>query len=144
MKQFRQAKNQRKLSLWCFILIRILHYFSNGYLTAKSSKKLTIDGLLKIQFLKDCWETNNLHFSFIAITTYGGASVTDQAKIVPALVSQRWERNKSYKQGWFTLRNPNSGLFLKGYSTLPTPIIEGNNDKQIWLSLSQQNFFIAY
>ena len=56
---------------------------------------------------------------------YDGISVTEQAKIVPAIGSQRWERNKSYKQGWFTLRNLNSGLFLKANSALPSPVIEG-------------------
>ena len=56
---------------------------------------------------------------------YDGISVTEQAKIVTAIGSQRWERNKSYKQGWFTLRNPSSGLFLKANSVLPSPVIEG-------------------
>ena len=75
---------------------------------------------------------------------YDSTSVTEQAKIVPALVSQRWERNKSSKQGWFTLRNPNSGLFLKANSTLPTPIIEGILTAMIARpSFSQQNFFLA-
>ena len=49
-----------------------------------------------------------------------------QSKGTPAEGRQTWKRSKADANGWFTLRDPKSGLVLSANSSLNNPTIEGD------------------
>ena len=62
---------------------------------------------------------------FLESSSHHGANVVIQAKTIPAVEGQKWMRIKSYKKGWFFLKNSMSGLVLTANSTISAPIIKG-------------------
>ena len=49
-----------------------------------------------------------------------------QSKGNPAEGRQNWKRSKADVDGWFTFRDPKSGLVLSANSSLKNPTIEGD------------------
>ena len=57
---------------------------------------------------------------------YDNSSVILQTKSNENTGAQNWERSKVDKDGWFTIKNPQSGLFLKSHQKTDNLTVEGN------------------
>ena len=62
---------------------------------------------------------------FIDIGHYHGHEVMLQTKVIPDVASQIWKKENAYENGWFTLKNPISGLMLKSNPSSEKLIIDG-------------------
>ena len=62
---------------------------------------------------------------FLESSSHHGENVVIQAKSIPAMEGQKWIRIKSYRKGWFFLKNSISGFVLTANSTISAPIIKG-------------------